>query len=442
MCDGPGWEAWSYNPTGHLTDDRRSTSNLAPVDTLYVPNLDGSVASITYPFLGRAITYTPGGAGLPLAASDGTNTYAGSAHYAPQGALAYVQNGTNLYTTEIYNSRLQPCWIYATTGSALTWNTTACTTTDPGPANIIDLQYNFDLGAGDNGNVIGITNNRDTTRSQAFSYDALNRLLTAETTSTYSTSPAHCWGEAYFYDNQPSGSGAWGNLTSIGATSSSYNGCTQEGLSVTATTNNQISGFCYDAAGNLLQESTCPAGPPYTYSYNAEHQVTSTGGVTYSYDGDGKRIEKSGGKIYWYGGGSNALDETDLSGDTNNATFSEYVYFPGSRTSRRDYQGNIFYYFADHLGTSREMVQSGQTSPCYDADFYPFGGERAYATTCTQNYKFTGKERDSNPASTTSALGTIRPASDASCLRINSAPASIQEIRRVGISTATFLTIL
>ena len=32
---------------------------------------------------------------------------------------------------------------------------------------------------------------------------------------------------------------------------------------------------------------------------------------------------------------------------------------------------------------------------CYDADFYPFGGERAYTNTCTQNYKFTGKERDS-----------------------------------------------
>jgi len=32
---------------------------------------------------------------------------------------------------------------------------------------------------------------------------------------------------------------------------------------------------------------------------------------------------------------------------------------------------------------------------CYDADFYPFGGERAYTTNCTQNYKFTGKERDS-----------------------------------------------
>ena len=40
------------------------------------------------------------------------------------------------------------------------------------------------------------------------------------------------------------------------------------------------------------------------------------------------------------------------------------------------------------------MVQAGQTSVCYDGDFYPFGGERIITNTCTQNYKFEGKERD------------------------------------------------
>ncbi|MFZ0213469.1 MAG: RHS repeat-associated core domain-containing protein, partial [Candidatus Acidiferrales bacterium] len=48
----------------------------------------------------------------------------------------------------------------------------------------------------------------------------------------------------------------------------------------------------------------------------------------------------------------------------------------------------------DMLGSSRTMVQAGQTAVCYDADFYPFGGERDITNTCTQNYKFEGKERD------------------------------------------------
>ena len=42
-------------------------------------------------------------------------------------------------------------------------------------------------------------------------------------------------------------------------------------------------------------------------------------------------------------------------------------------------------------------VPSGQNTAtmCYDADFEPFGGEHAYTNSCSQNYKFTGKERDS-----------------------------------------------
>jgi RHS repeat-associated protein len=46
------------------------------------------------------------------------------------------------------------------------------------------------------------------------------------------------------------------------------------------------------------------------------------------------------------------------------------------------------------LGSSRTMVQAGGTSVCFDADFLPFGYEKDVTTTCTQNYKFEGKERD------------------------------------------------
>jgi RHS repeat-associated protein len=93
--------------------------------------------------------------------------------------------------------------------------------------------------------------------------------------------------------------------------------------------------------------------------------------------------------------GSDPLDETDLSGNTNNSSFNEYILFNGKRIARRDYQNNVFYYFADHLGTARTQVQAGQTNPCYDADFYPYGGERPITETCDSPYKFTGKERDS-----------------------------------------------
>ncbi len=51
------------------------------------------------------------------------------------------------------------------------------------------------------------------------------------------------------------------------------------------------------------------------------------------------------------------------------------------------------YYVEDVLGTSR-VITTNTGVVCYDTDFYPDGGERPYANTCPQNYKFEGKERD------------------------------------------------
>jgi hypothetical protein len=40
--------------------------------------------------------------------------------------------------------------------------------------------------------------------------------------------------------------------------------------------------------------------------------------VNYTYDGDDKRVEKSGAKLYWYGMMSDALEETNTSGALTN----------------------------------------------------------------------------------------------------------------------------
>ncbi len=299
---------------------------------------------------------------------------------------ALLQNGTSLVSTHIYNNRLQPCWMYSTTGTALAVNHLCSDTATA--ANMLDLKYNFNLGT-DNGNPISITNNRVSGRSQTFTYDQLNRISTAQTTGTHASDPTLCWGQAFGYDS----TGNWSNLLSIAGASSAYTGCTQGSLSVTVNTKNQISTDTYDAAGNLM---TIPGTGGATYVFNTENQMTSTSNSTmqYIYDGDGNRVEKSGSKIYWYSG-SEVLDETDMTGNVSNSSFNEYLFFGGNRIARRDSSNNVFYYLADQLGSSRVIVQGGQTAFCYDADLEPFGGEHAYTNTCAQNYKFTGKERDS-----------------------------------------------
>lgn len=55
--------------------------------------------------------------------------------------------------------------------------------------------------------------------------------------------------------------------------------------------------------------------------------------------------------------------------------------------------GDIYYYAEDFLGSSR-VITTATGTVCYDADFYPFGGEKVVTNSCAQNYKFTGKERD------------------------------------------------
>ncbi|MGC2422416.1 MAG: hypothetical protein WA405_12305, partial [Candidatus Acidiferrales bacterium] len=102
---------------------------------------------------------------------------------------------------------------------------------------------------------------------------------------------------------------------------------------------NQVSGFCYDGAGNLLAGGSCPGGPPYTYNYDAENHLTSTAGVAYTgvypersrRNGDGERVEKSNGEIYWYTSGGEVLDETDLSGNLS----SEYIFGVYPEPARR-----------------------------------------------------------------------------------------------------------
>jgi RHS repeat-associated protein len=84
------------------------------------------------------------------------------------------------------------------------------------------------------------------------------------------------------------------------------------------------------------------------------------------------------------------LDESDLSGNQQ----EEYVYFGGQKVARRDIPANtVHYYFSDHLGSASAVTDSSGVIQ-KESDYYPFGGEIAVSGTDSNNYKFTGKERD------------------------------------------------
>ena len=261
----------------------------------YSYNLDGSVKEIGYPS-GNTVTYTVGGADRVTQVSDSNNVYASQitsvAMYAPNGALANMASGATssfagIVTSNVYNDRLQPILLSANVGQNM----------------IFGLCYDFHLGAsintgpcgfsasipgGDNGNVFQVVNAVDSTRSAAYSYDALNRIQQAQTENT---SSSNCWGESYTIDG-------WGNLTNIDGLQSMPH-CKTETAGNPVNTNNQITSFCYDGAGNVLDTGAC-AQAPHTYVYDAEGRLQSppVSGVnngfsyTYFYDGDGHRVQK------------------------------------------------------------------------------------------------------------------------------------------------------
>jgi hypothetical protein len=180
--------------------------------------------------------------------------------------------------------------------------------------------------------VAKISDNRTgmSVRNINYTYDSLNRIASAYTDST---SGSYCWAETYQIDS-------WSNVISLNnPPKSGYTGCGTEAFSQLANASNQLpsictGGNCYDAPGNLLNDAA------YRYFYDAENRVCSasgtscTTGTVYTYDGDGRRVEKSNGTIYWYGAASAVLDETDLSGNLKN----EYIFFNGNRIARRQIQ--------------------------------------------------------------------------------------------------------
>jgi RHS repeat-associated protein len=359
--------------------NQRTTSGLTK-NTTYYFDLSGNVTSITYP-TGRIVNYTFNAANRPITAQDSASgiTYVTSPAtpltscpsaavcYTPQGSIYSVSLGvtssfTGVNISQTFTNRLQPNEIKASSTAG----------------NALDLTYNFvDPVSGHNaGHVYGITNNLTTGRSQSFTYDQLNRITSAGTTATTGGS---CWGYLYSYD-------AWANLTSQAGWSPTYNACTETTMGAVAPDgNNHIPGFSYDASGNTLNDGL------YAYKFNAEGEMTTGGGVTYLYDGDGRRVSRSARLLYWYGSGGEILLETTTTGSTK----AEFVYFGGKRVAMIPTSGVAEYYVEDFLGSSRVLTQNTGTV-CYDADFSPFGGEQVVTNTCTQNaFKFEGKERDS-----------------------------------------------
>jgi RHS repeat-associated protein len=408
MCDASGATSWAHDATGRILTEARTILGITK-NISYSYNLDGSIATVTYPSA-KVVTYTVKEAQRLTAAKDVTNNiqFATAASYSPPGGLNGMITGQisggfgGITESHTYNNSLEYTSTQATSSAGTAMN----------------LTMTYNTTGSDNGTVTGVTNNADTGRTQSFTYDQLNRILSAKSSAT---SGVDCWGQNFGPDGAAADD-AVANLTKINSGTQTAPPCPLIMLNATVDANNHInsdSTYATDAAGNMTKDGS---GTGYLYTFDAEGRLTlaagpSGGPYCYVYDGLGRRVAKKSSattcssgtitKLYWRSISGDALAESDSTGSTTNAAYNEYVFFTGRRIASRNGTGTIFYYFADQLGSVRTITTgsgTGQTPGqlCYDQDYTPYGQEvfttaqmsRLQTAACPTNYRFTGYERD------------------------------------------------
>jgi RHS repeat-associated protein len=236
--------------------------------------------------------------------------------------------------------------------------------------------YSFSLGFAPNSDVT--TANDSINGNWAYSYDQLNRLSGASSTSGQS-----CKGLSWTYD-------AWGNRTDQNVTAGSCGT-----LHAAVGTNNRFgSPYQYDAAGNMTYDGV------HHYTYDSENRIISVdnGATTYTYDALGRRVAKSTG-------GSTTDFIYDREGHIilNNPATPTFIesYVAGMHLGTYILNtagtATIFYYtHPDWLGTERARTDLSGNA-CERISSLPFGDGQSITTTCgdIDPHHFTGKERDS-----------------------------------------------
>ena len=161
-----------------------------------------------------------------------------------------------------------------------------------------------------------------------------------------------------------------------------------------------------DSTPNRL-DSLAVAGAVTSYAYNANGWMTGRGTATLSYDyrglttgygsarylmdPDRRRVKKTAGTVttnYLRGADGSVLTEYDSS----QALSARYVY-AGARRIARITGSNEDYYLADHLGSTRSLLdEAGVVTATYD--YRPYGKMLSTSGTGATRFRFTGHERD------------------------------------------------
>jgi RHS repeat-associated protein len=259
-------------------------------------NLAGDLTQLTYPD-GRVVTnsYNSGNQ-LNQVQVGGVNYWSvtdtdPNIGFYPSGTPKQVTLGNGVTESTVLNQRLQ-------TQEDKVNNSVIATFAD----------HIYSYGTQNNGNILSVADQLNSSRTQSFTYDPLNRLATANESR---------WGLSFTYD-------PWGNflqqsLTAGFATQHQY----------VAAANNRLVGYSYDAAGNLLNDTF----HQYTFDGASRISQVDNGATKYTYDTDGNRVRKDTGSNFteYFYFGSSVLAEQDQAGH-----WTDYIFANDKRIAKAD----------------------------------------------------------------------------------------------------------
>ena len=332
--------------------------------TEYTYDAVGNPLSISYP-TGRVVTYVYNAQGLLSGittranSSAATQTLVSDITYLPFGPANTYSYGNGLSHTQSYDQD------YRLTGIEI--------------GGILSRSYGYDPVS----NITGIVNNLNSSKNQVYTYDALNRLITA--------------------------SGSYGNLDytydAVGNRLTETHNSATENYAYPAT-NNKLSGitrssgnrnFAYDAAGNP-QQRTADDNSIQTLTFNKANRLETVSvngslAATYTYNPLGQRVVKL------LANGTREISHYDETGqliavtDGTGTSLREYIYW-GSQQIALIVNGSTYYIHNDHLNTPQVVTNQSQ-QVVWMGDYEPFGRLAANQTNSIELFsRFPGQYLD------------------------------------------------
>jgi RHS repeat-associated protein len=343
MTDPSGSTTYTYERRGKIASTVQ-VANSTSYTTGYTYDGNGNRSTITLPST-RVLTYTYDYADRPKSVVSGTTTYVSSATYKPFGPLTQLVFGNGTTQTKSFNQR------YLLTENKLVH----------GGTSLSDVSFAENA----TGFITGATDNLNSAYNQNFQYGGrATNMLTGATTGS------GLWGTANYADTYNQ------NLSSINFPSDNY-GLTYDRTGLLTSLYNNDTGtsqaVTYDAAGNELTVGTS------NYTYSTRNHLSSGDGVSYTYDGMGRRVSATataGTRTSLYDPEMHLQSESALS---SGSVAYDYIWFAGIPVAQEDVGGNTHWTVTDYRNTP--FMQTTSTGSVYwQVDYSPFGAVYAIRT--------------------------------------------------------------